>query len=89
MWYYEFNHQPVGPVSQEAIAELLATGKINALTLVWQEGMPDWKHLGETALAALSRTAVPMAPTPIAAAPRTRRRRRDRRARPTGGQIRH
>jgi hypothetical protein len=69
MWYYEFNHQPVGPVSQEAIAELLATGKINALTLVWQEGMPDWKHLGETALAALSRTAVPMAPTPIAAAP--------------------
>jgi len=62
MWYYEVNHQPVGPVSQEDIAGLLRAGKIDALTLVWQEGYPDWKHLGETELGELSRHVVPAAP---------------------------
>ena len=62
MWYYESNHQPVGPVSQLAIVELLRNGSINALTLVWQEGMTDWKHLGETELNELSRSTTLVSP---------------------------
>jgi hypothetical protein len=62
MWYYEVNHQPVGPVSEEAIADLLRARTIDALTLVWQEGMSDWKHLGETELNEMSRHLSPAAP---------------------------
>jgi uncharacterized membrane protein len=51
MWYYAFNNQPTGPVSSETIQSLLLAGTINMNTLVWQEGMADWKKLGETALA--------------------------------------
>lgn len=62
MWYYEVNHQPVGPVSEEAITDLLRAGTLNALSLVWKEGMPDWKHLGETELSKLSRNVTPSTP---------------------------
>jgi hypothetical protein len=58
MWYYEFNHQPVGPVNEETMAELLRAGTINALTLVWHEGFPNWKHLAETKLNDLNRNVV-------------------------------
>ena len=57
MWYYEFNQQPAGPVDEGTIAELLRNGTINALTLVWRDGMADWKHLGETELSSLTRAA--------------------------------
>jgi hypothetical protein len=69
MWYYEVNHQPVGPVSQEDIAGLLRAGKIDALTLVWQEGFTDWKHLGETEFGELSRNITPAAPVIIPGMP--------------------
>jgi len=74
MWYYESNHQSVGPVSVEAIQELLRNGTINALTLVWQEGLPDWKHLGETELGSLARNipqAMPGMMPPPPSAPLT------------------
>ena len=64
MWYYESNHQPTGPVSEEEISELLQTGTITALTLVWKEGMADWKHLGETELSSLSHRVAPVSPLP-------------------------
>ena len=64
MWYYESNHQPTGPVSEEEISELLQTGTITALTLVWKEGMADWKHLGETELSSLSHRVAPVSPIP-------------------------
>ena len=54
MWYYELNRQAFGPVSQETIAEELRAGKIQSNTLVWREGWPQWKPLGETELAALA-----------------------------------
>jgi hypothetical protein len=52
MWYYSMNNQPAGPVDGDTIRSLLQSGQINANTLVWQEGMADWKRLGETAFAA-------------------------------------
>lgn len=62
LWYYESNHQPAGPVDEAAIAELLKNGTITSLTLVWRDGMPDWKHLGETELSDLARKSTPAVP---------------------------
>jgi hypothetical protein len=66
MWYYELNHKPFGPVSNETIVEELKAGRITRLTLVWRQGWPQWKHLGETELAAL---AAPTPPPLVAEAP--------------------
>lgn len=41
-WHYVEQGQSAGPVSDEQLAELARTGKINATTLVWHEGMTDW-----------------------------------------------
>ena len=66
MWYYEFNHQPTGPVEEAEISRLLQNGTITALTLVWRDGMADWKHLGETELSSLARSvATPVQSTPV------------------------
>ena len=51
MWYYELNQKPFGPVSQETIQDELKAGRITHMTLVWREGWPQWRHLGETELA--------------------------------------
>lgn len=59
MWYYSMNNQPVGPVDSETIRSLLQSGKIDVNTLVWQEGMADWKRLGETVFAAPVSQPVP------------------------------
>ena len=53
MWYYEWQKQPFGPVSKETLADDLRSGKIAQTTLVWREGMPDWKPLIDTELAVL------------------------------------
>jgi hypothetical protein len=52
MWYYSLNNQPTGPVDSETLKSLLRAGTINLNTLIWQEGMPDWKKLGDTPLGA-------------------------------------
>jgi uncharacterized RDD family membrane protein YckC len=41
-WHYVEQGQQIGPVSDEQFAELTRTGKINADSLVWREGMADW-----------------------------------------------
>lgn len=66
MWYYSLNNQPAGPVDDAAIKSLLASGTINLNTLVWQEGMADWKKLAETVLAPV---VAPVAPVPPPAYP--------------------
>ncbi|NCC51575.1 MAG: RDD family protein [Spartobacteria bacterium] len=42
-WYYVDAGERQGPVSEEAFAELAATGRITAETLVWHEGMTEWQ----------------------------------------------
>jgi hypothetical protein len=51
MWYYSFNNQPVGPVDENELKVLFARGVINFDTLIWREGMPDWKRYGEITMA--------------------------------------
>ncbi len=65
MWYYEWNKQPFGPVSKETVAEALRSGKISAGTLVWREGMTEWKPLTQTELASLVGEKVPETVPPV------------------------
>ena len=42
-WYYTLNEQQQGPVTQEQLSGLLQDGTINAETMLWREGMADWR----------------------------------------------
>jgi len=42
-WYYNESGQQRGPVTVEEIKSLLESRRIHPDTLVWTEGMPDWK----------------------------------------------
>lgn len=46
-WYYAEGGQRNGPVSQEAFDQLVTKGVITSSTLVWHEGMPQWRPYSE------------------------------------------
>jgi uncharacterized RDD family membrane protein YckC len=46
-WYYASNQQQMGPLSEEALNQKISTGEILPSTLVWCEGMSDWKTLSK------------------------------------------
>ena len=46
-WYYSLNAQRIGPVSAAEFEILIQAGTIKADTLVWREGMANWKALGQ------------------------------------------
>ncbi len=52
-WYYSQNGQQLGPVPEQELARLAATGAVNANSLVWHDGLPDWQPLGTACPAAL------------------------------------
>ena len=41
-WYYAAGGKQAGPVTDEALADLVRTGVIRAETLVWNSGLPGW-----------------------------------------------
>jgi len=46
-WYYAEETQRKGPFEQSAFDELVKSGQITPETLVWREGLPDWKPYRE------------------------------------------
>src|SRR5690348_3919684 len=50
-WYYVDAGQQAGPVDDVLLASLVTSGKIQADTLVWHEGMSAWTPYGEVAAA--------------------------------------
>jgi hypothetical protein len=46
-WYYVSDREQRGPVAQADFDRLIQSGTVNGSTLVWQEGMADWKPYGE------------------------------------------
>ncbi len=42
-WYYSLGGQRIGPVSWLELSSLAKVGEINDATLVWREGMADWR----------------------------------------------
>src|SRR5688572_25213752 len=57
-WYYVDAGQQAGPVDDAQLAELALSGKIRADTMVWREGMEDWRPYSQV-----------QSPGPQAAAP--------------------
>jgi uncharacterized RDD family membrane protein YckC len=42
-WYYAENSERKGPVSEDALAHLAASGVVVDTTLVWRAGLADWQ----------------------------------------------
>lgn len=42
-WYYASGNERKGPVTQEALVDLVAANEVTDSTLVWHEGMPEWQ----------------------------------------------
>lgn len=59
-YHYSANGKPCGPVSKEQLIQLYNSGKVNASTLVWCQGMADWQKLS---------TVIPVAKKPAVGKP--------------------
>ncbi len=44
--YYEDGDQQMGPINKAELQALIKAKKVNAKTLVWQDGMENWQELG-------------------------------------------
>ncbi len=70
-WFYAECGKAVGPVTGDAFKHLVQAGGIDASTLVWREGMAEWKPFGELAqtvsAAELVRLPPPVPTPPLAA----------------------
>lgn len=60
-WFFAEGGVQKGPVGEEEFQRLAATGTIRPDTLVWREGMPDWKPFGSIAAAPAATEAGPPA----------------------------
>lgn len=47
LWWYEHADNQKGPVEIDKLSELIQTKQISTDTLVWNEGMPNWKPLNQ------------------------------------------
>ncbi len=47
MWYYSQNNQQLGPVSEDQVKSMLRAASLSSSSLVWKEGMTDWKPVTE------------------------------------------
>ncbi|MFO7870921.1 MAG: RDD family protein [Kiritimatiellia bacterium] len=45
-WYYAQSGRPMGPIEDGEFENLVRSGRINAETLVWHEGMSEWTKFG-------------------------------------------
>ena len=69
-WYYANSGERQGPVSDEEFAQLVANGRVRDDTLVWKQGMSDWRRYSEVAPALGIPPALPGAsPAPIGSMP--------------------
>jgi hypothetical protein len=44
-WYAHFNKQSQGPITTDALYDLIDNGTISSKTLVWRSGFEDWRPL--------------------------------------------
>jgi len=66
-WYFYQVRERIGPVGEEILVQQAKLGNITGETLVWQDGMLDWKPVGQTSLARLFRSPNSV-PPPLARA---------------------
>ena len=53
-WHYAADGARLGPVPTSEMSSLIAARRVTRRTLVWSEGLRDWKEAGETELFASS-----------------------------------
>jgi len=58
-WFFAFQGQQQGPYAEAQLREFIARGTVGADTLVWSEGMTDWRRAGD--IPGLMRDAAPSA----------------------------
>ena len=46
-WFYVEGGKSVGPISEDKLSGLIGEGKVSPETLVWREGMAEWKPCRE------------------------------------------
>lgn len=61
-WYYATGGQRQGPVSEEQLRRLIASGQVTPLTLVWTDGMPEWVAAGSMPQFFSGQTPPPLPP---------------------------
>ena len=67
-WYYtDSNGQQAGPVSLNELKTLIAQSAVSTSSMVWTEGMENWKTVGE--IDALTPAPSPVVPQPTAVNP--------------------
>lgn len=69
MWYYSENNQQMGPVSEEELKTKARTGALTAKSLIWKEGMSDWKSISDVPEISLALNVVPSPIQPMAPMP--------------------
>jgi uncharacterized RDD family membrane protein YckC len=42
-WYYAEGGNRFGPIAEDVFEQMIKDGRITAVTLVWHEGMPQWR----------------------------------------------
>lgn len=70
-WFVGVDGQPIGPVGPAYIQRQINLGKVSASTLVWREGVADWRALNTFAelRPLLSRREAPSSPESAISAP--------------------
>ena len=48
-WYAEKNGERVGPMPRDQLASMVTSGQLTTSTLVWREGLSEWKPAGDVA----------------------------------------
>lgn len=72
-WYYTHGDRKVGPVSARELKQVAADGTIQPTTLVWTEGMKEWKEARSIkGLAGLWPSSPPVASVPLPPLPARR-----------------
>jgi len=46
-WYYVENGKPMGPIAEDQLVQLIQKGNVSLDTLVWHDGMAEWKSCRE------------------------------------------
>jgi len=59
-WYYSDGRQQFGPVAQAEFDTLVASGRVNAGTLVWRAGMANWAPFGTLQQTAPAASTMPV-----------------------------
>ena len=49
-WYFDYNGQDVGPISETDMEKFIDDGKITLETLVWEESLSEWIKAGDSVL---------------------------------------